>query len=151
MLLWQVIVSMRDRELEKNSIHFGFKWIMKVYETWGKRCTYIRFKFALNTSEEKCGICRDMMYSRYWEILVLKALITRFLTTQEDDKIPTYVVEKRETYRSIWGKTKVGFRKVQHVIYINKVTVRLSVLLFSRFMDLNASVTQIFCELPMNM
>jgi len=48
----------------------------RVYETWGKRCTYIRF-----------------------------------LTTQEDDKIPTYVVEKRETYRSIWGKTKVGFRR----------------------------------------
>ena len=89
---------------------------MKVYETWGKRCTYIRLKFALNASEEKSGICRDMTYSRYLEILVLKALITRFLTTQEDDKIPTYVVEKRETYRSIWGKTKVGFRKVQHVI-----------------------------------
>ena len=119
---------------------------MKVYETWGKRCTYIRLKFALNASEEKSGICRDMTYSRYLEILVLKALITRFLTTQEDDKIPTYVVEKRETYRSIWGKTKVGFRKVKHmIVYINKVTVRLSVLLFSRFMDLNASVTQIFC------
>ena len=119
---------------------------MKVYETWGKRCTYIRFKFALNTSEEKRGICRDMTYFRYFEILVLKALLTRFLTTQEDDKIPTYVVEKRESYRSIWGKTKVGFRKVQHVIiYIYKVTVHLSVPLFSRFMDLNASVTQISC------
>ena len=49
----------------------------------------------------------------------------RFLTTQEDDKIPTYIVDTRESYNSIWGKTKIGFRKVQQVIIKQNIRGRL--------------------------
>ena len=48
---------------------------VQVYQTWGKRCTYIRF-----------------------------------LTTKEDEELPTFVSDTKEAYMEIWGKTKEGFR-----------------------------------------
>ena len=47
-----------------------------MYQTWGKRCTYIRF-----------------------------------LTTKEDEELPTFVSDTKEAYMEIWGKTKEGFRR----------------------------------------
>ena len=46
---------------------------VQVLETWGRRCTYLRF-----------------------------------LTTEEDEEIPTFVSDSKEEYNQIWGKTKVG-------------------------------------------
>ena len=46
---------------------------VQVLETWGRRCTYLRF-----------------------------------LTTEEDEEIPTFVSNSKEEYNQIWGKTKVG-------------------------------------------
>ena len=54
-------------------------------ETWGKRCTYLRF-----------------------------------LTTQDDDDLPTIVSPTKEEYWQIWGKTKWGF-KVAHDFFSDKV------------------------------
>ena len=47
---------------------------MQVLETWGRRCTYLRF-----------------------------------LTTEEDEDIPTFVSDSKEEYMQIWGKTKEGW------------------------------------------
>ena len=46
---------------------------VQVLETWGRRCTYLRF-----------------------------------LTTEEDEEIPTFVSNSKEEYNQIWGKTKVN-------------------------------------------
>ena len=60
-----------------------YKVTVQVLETWGRRCTYLRF-----------------------------------LTTEEDEEIPTFVSNSKEEYNQIWGKTKVGSSYYNIVITI---------------------------------
>ena len=55
---------------------------LKVFRTWGRRCTFIKF-----------------------------------LTTQEDEELPTLLSPTKEEYGQIWGKTKYGFQQAYEQYY----------------------------------
>ena len=42
----------------------------------------------------------------------------RFLTTKEDEELPTFVITSvEEKYKNLWGKTREGFRRAYEELY----------------------------------
>ena len=42
----------------------------------------------------------------------------RFLTTKEDEELPTFVISSvEEKYKNLWGKTREGFRRAYEELY----------------------------------